>query len=207
MVPAHASMPTSPSHAQAVPSASLDAVVALLQASGASTLQANDQGGEGGKPTTSSSLVDLYGRWGVTALSLAAFAQRQEAVSSLLALGADACKALDGALYLSQAKDDLRWVLHLLKALEAVNVPNLDKVVQHARLTGETALLVAVGQNNLEAVKVLLEMGARVAQEGQKDKDGRTCLELAASVAKHKANSALLEFLQCHPTATPTPSV
>lgn len=200
MVPAHASMPSAPSHAQAAPSTSLDAIVALLQASQASSLQANDLSSEGSKPTTS--FVDLYGRWGVTALSLAAFAQRQDTVAALLALGADAGKALDGALYLSQTKDDLRWVLNLVQALETAEVPNLEKVVQHARLTGETALLVAVGQNNLEAVKVLLAMGARVAQEGQKDKDGRTCLELAASVAKHKASSALLEFLQSHPTAT-----
>jgi hypothetical protein len=195
LVPAHAAMPASQAKPRAAPRSDLGAVVALLQAASASRLNA----------------VDLYGRWGVTALALAArarsrggAAEASEPVAALLALGADLCKALDGALYLSQTTGDLSWVMGLLAALEVAKVPNFGAVVKYARLTGETALLVAVGQHDLEAVRALLAMGACVAQVGQKDKDGKTCLQLAAKVAEQKASSALHELLRGHPTATPT---
>jgi hypothetical protein len=195
LVPAHAAMPASQAKPRAAPQGDVGAVVALLQAASASRLKA----------------VDLYGRWGVTALALAArarsrggAAEASEPVAALLALGADLCKALDGALYLSQTTGDLSWAMGLLAALEVAKVPNFGAVVKYARLTGETALLVAVGQHDLEAVRALLAMGACVAQVGQKDKDGKTCLQLAAKVAEQKASSALHELLRGHPTATPT---
>lgn len=126
-------------------------------------------------------LTNKYGKGGSTPLVIAARSGR-EAVQALIKLGADPIKAVDGAIFMSERKNNLRWVLELLEALslipELVSPDTFRAAVRHKRQCGDTALLVAVNQSNLSAARALLSWGSQVDAEGQHRKN-RSCYEIA----------------------------
>lgn len=66
-------------------------------------------------------------------------------------------------MYLSDSTGDLDWSLNLLSQLhQALDPEPFAQALQYSRASGETALLVAVCNGNIAAVKTLLAWGAKV---------------------------------------------
>ena len=98
---------------------------------------------------------------------------------------------MDGAIFLSEKKQDSGWIMSLLGALESSVGEGLTKAafeatVRHQQQTGETALKAAVGHNREAMTKQLLEWGA-----------GRElgAMEAAIALATQRGYAATLNVL------------
>jgi len=170
-------------------SADAEAMVTLLVSA------AGSGGSSGGESDAEAALkrVNMYAKGGGTALALASryIKEPKAAILDLLKLGADPKRAMDGAIFLSEKKQDSGWIMSLLGALESSVGEGLTKAafeatVRHQRQTGETALKAAVGHNREAMTKQLLEWGA-----------GREpgAMEAAIALATQRGYAATLNVL------------